>query len=295
MAGIPIAPARGTNPSVKALREGAATALERAHRFVEVHGDEISRLRMDGLLQVRPTQEVVQAVAARQRADGSFAPLDASSLGAFGFETAPGGDVALLGSLDALALLSDLGGLHGRCVERLVDFVSGAQRDDGSWGSREDQTAEQRLVLSGMLAGVLGKTAVVRESVLERAGRFVGEHWSPLRVQGGRWVDLAWLAHFFTNVAHESADEALQWCGRELERGFRTRRFSALACARVLLYCKVVTLPAFRVGASELVEALVREQAPDGSFGVPTGTSDSARVAPGVDAMQALIVLCASL
>ena len=66
---------------------------------------------------------------------------------------------------------------------------------------------------------------------------------------------------------HDAGDEILQWCGRELERGFRARRFSAVRTARVLTWCDAPVLPGAQLEPAELLDALLAEQAPDGGFG----------------------------
>ena len=63
------------------------------------------------------------------------------------------------------------------------------------------------------------------------------------------------------------ADEALQWCGRELERGFRTGSIDAVRTARVFALCDAAALPGARLRADEVAAALLREQDSDGAFG----------------------------
>ena len=58
------------------------------------------------------------------------------------------------------------------------------------------------------------------------------------------------------------ADEALQWCGRELERGFRIGAFDAVRVARVFVLCDAPALPGARLAAAEVREALLRAQGP---------------------------------
>ncbi len=281
------------------LRERAATALERAQRFVVDRGDSLSRLRALAVLQARPASDVVAEIAARQRSDGSWPALSASSIRAFGFgpldSVAPS---SIHGALDGLALLSDLHALDTDCVVHAVAFLEQTQLPDGSWGSwngGEDPAGEARLHLTGMLAGILGKTPVVRQRVLDLAAGFVGDRWSASRVGGGRWPTLACFAQFFTNVADPRSDEALQWCGRELERGFRSRSFGALAVARALLYCDAVAFPGCGIRAVELVEGLIGAQAEDGSFAALSTCEGDPQVAATIDAMRALVVFCAEL
>ena len=62
------------------------------------------------------------------------------------------------------------------------------------------------------------------------------------------------------------ADEALQWCGRELERGFRTGAFSPVAVGSVFARCDASALPGARLRADEVARALLAAQREDGSF-----------------------------
>jgi hypothetical protein len=62
------------------------------------------------------------------------------------------------------------------------------------------------------------------------------------------------------------ADEALQWCGRELERGFLNGAFGAVAVARVFGRCDALALPGARLRADEVARALLAAQREDGGF-----------------------------
>jgi hypothetical protein len=145
-----------------------------------------------------------------------------------------------------------------------------------------------------MLGGLLGRTRFVRPEVLDGAGRFLGALWTPERVEDGSGATLAAFAHFFTNVHHDLADEALQWCGRELERGFRTHRFEAVFIARVLLWCDAAALPGFGVDPRDLLARLLDEQAGDGGFAELATGGPAARIGPSLDALRAIVALCAS-
>jgi hypothetical protein len=149
-----------------------------------------------------------------------------------------------------------------------------------------------------MIAGFLGRTRSVRPEVLDAAGRYLGSEWAPERVEGGSWSAIAAFALFFTNVHHELADEALQWCGRELERGYRATRFDAVATLRVLLYCDAEALPGLRIEAEELLDLLLAQQKDDGGFWTDCLGADSAegtRVCATLDAMRGLLALCGNL
>lgn len=278
------------------LRERAATALEGASHFIEAHGDALARSRVASLLEAVPVAETVGCLAAMQQDDGSFGRLievsrDAEAAELQGWEV----DERIVGTLQALSMLADLRQLVLPVVERAVAFASSLQLEDGSWGcSAAPESAESRLVGTAMLTGVLGRTRAVRPDVLGRASAFVAERWAPERVEGARWGALAAFASFFANVHDERSDEALQWCGRELERGFRTRRFEALAVLRVLLTSDAVVLPGSQLTPPELLAALLAEQASDGGFAELESAGVRARVEPTLDATLAILRLCAA-
>jgi len=291
---------------VLALRYRAATALECGLGFIEAHGDALAQLRAHVLLEVRPADEGAEAAAGCQCADGSFASLGGVFSGQVAAELRAA-DVPpeIVGTLEALTLLADMGALHAPCVERAVGFLAGVQRSDGSWGSAgapmlesaSDEpvarVAEGRIFATGMLAGYLGRTRVVRPGVLRGAGGFLSKLSTPVRVKQGPWSWLAAFAHFYTNVYDEQADQALQWCGGELERGFRGRRFRSCETVRVLLYCEASALPAFGPEPAELLERLLDEQAPDGGFATcEAGAAPVDRIGPTFDAMLGVIALC---
>jgi hypothetical protein len=175
------------------------------------------------------------------------------------------------------------------------------QRQDGSWGrvdptATEQAPAEDRLFATGMLAGYAMRTAFVRPEVVDWAGRFLGELWSPDRVEGGRLPSIAAFAHFFANGGQSDlADEGLQWCGRELERGFRTQRFEAVETLRVLFYCDARALPGATFDVVELLDGLLGEQAADGGFSALDPGGPPGRVAPTIDASMAIRSLCQAL
>ena len=224
---------------------------ERALAFVGAHGDEAAVLR-------------AEALAGRGAVDRALAALGAPS-------SVPEA-LALLGAAD------DLGGLRSPLAERGVAWAEAAQAEDGSWGD---------LFATGMLGGYLGKTLSVRPRTLEAAGAWLGRAWAPERVKGGDWEAIAAFAHFFANVPHELSDAALQWCGRELERGYRSGAFDALGAARVLCWCDADAMPGARLGVAELRDAVLALQQPDGGWPA-AGGSPGARVARTLDALVAL-------
>jgi hypothetical protein len=123
--------------------------------------------------------------------------------------------------------------------------------------------------------------------VLRAASAFLAARWGPERVQSGDPIAIGAWAQWFANTDDELADAGLQWCGRELERGFRTGAIDALATARVFALCDAQALPGARLGAEEVVLSLTAAQAADGGFGAgwdPTPV----RVEATLDALAAL-------
>ena len=160
----------------------------------------------------------------------------------------------------------------------------------------EQLAVSERLFTTGMLAGFAARTPYARPELLDWAGRFLAGLWAPERVEGGRWSALAAFAHFYANGGDpERADAVLQWCGRELERGFRTRRFEAAATLRVLLYCDARALPGATFDSVELLTGLLDEQAADGGFAALDPGGPPGRVAPTLDALIAVRGLCQEL
>lgn len=276
-----------------ALKARAAEALERGHAFVESFGNEEVCCRARCLLEVGSAAEAAALVEARQRRDGSFAPREGPRpmLWEEEFRRWQPGE-AVLGCVDALSVLSELGQLVRPSVERAVAFVEAAQREDGSWGTADD--FESRLAGTGLLGGLLARTRYVRPESLAQASTFLGEHWDPDRIEAGNYASLAGHASFFTNVQHEESDAALQWCGRELEKGFRTRRLDACALLGILLCCDVALLPGASLAPEELLEALLAEQARDGGWGALEPAGEGARLEPTLDAVAGILRLCRS-
>jgi hypothetical protein len=275
-------------PEPEALRERAATGLERALGFVQAQGDEFARLRAAVAVQAETAETAVAAIAARQRGDGSFPRLGESLAEALGYRRRQ--TDAVSGCLDALGALTDLNALHHPCAERATRFLEIVQNGDGSWGDPA-LAADERLFETGALAGTLGRTRFARPAALGAAGDFLGSRWPQRQAE---WPAIAGFAQFFANVHHELADQALQWCGRELERGLREGRIEAVAALRVLLDCEAAALPGFGVPPMELLDSLLGQQARDGGFAPLASGGGGSRVAPTLDAMIGLVRLCAA-
>jgi hypothetical protein len=212
-------------------------SAEAAAAYLEVHGDECLR-RCAAVLVGR-------------------APLSVA------LEALPDpGDDAARGRL-VLATLADLCALGSPLAERAVAALSRAQLPDGSWGS---------LVDTGVCAGLLARSPFARPAALVAAGDFLASRWEPALVKQGGLDVVAAYAHYFANAPHEGGDGVLQWCGRELEHGFRSRRFDAVHTARVFVDCDARVLPGTRLEAAEVAQAVRAEQRADGSW--PGGTWD---------------------
>lgn len=288
-----------TGPGSEARRERAATALERSLAFVDAEGSELSRLRARVLLQVRKPAEAVAALGELQTEDGAFRMLpDRCFPQLVDGPGAQDADGEIAATLEALAVLGSLRALRADYVDRTVDFLIAAQQADGSWAPARDSDSDTRLFTTGMIGGFLGRTRSVRPEVLAAAGRYIEAEWAPERVEGGAWTAVTAFAHFFTNVHHELADEALQWCGRELERGFRTHQFDAVATLRVLLYCDAAALPGLKLETEELLDLLLSQQNEDGGFWTSClgrASAAESRVSATLDAMRATLALCGNL
>ncbi|MGI9431742.1 MAG: hypothetical protein ACR2PQ_05995, partial [Myxococcota bacterium] len=122
------------------------------------------------------------------------------------------------------------------------------------------------LSLSGHTCGVLGQTPFARQSTLDRGVEYLAGAWSVEQVQEGRLDVIAAYLHALSSCPSDLADEALQWCGRELERGWLIGRFPPTSVARVFLLCDARALPAAKVSSSDIVEALLDTQAEDGGW-----------------------------
>ncbi len=253
-------------------------ALVRGRGFVARSGSPLAQLRADGLVGGGPAARVIELVEARQLASGAVGPLEGE------------GEADVATTARALAFLDDLGCLHHACADRAAAWLAATQERDGSFSPSASASDDERLLFSASLAARLARSGWVRESALDAAGGFIAERFSVERVQRGGWETLAAFLAFFTSHSHELADAALQWCGRELERGFRTGRFDAVRTARVFVLCDAKALPGAKVDARELLPALVASQGEDGSFGATDAPIDE-RVARTLDAILALVRL----
>jgi hypothetical protein len=252
-------------------------ARRRAAAFVEANGDPWRRWTAMGLAGEPPLAEAIAAFASQQREDGAWSGSEARS--------------PLAATREALGLLDDLRALDRPLVERACRHLALSQRDDGSWRETDAASETEAIVTTGLLAGTLGKTRWARPGTLAAAAGFLAARWSPDRLRQDAGRTLAAYAHCFAHVDHDLADEALQWCGRELERGYRQGRFDAVRTARVFVGCEARALPGARLAAAELVEAILGGQAEDGGWPTPGDDDRRARAVRTLDALVALVRL----
>ena len=244
-----------------AAAEAVGAALSRARKHLEGRGAR-REARYVAVLEGDGGREAFLADAvACQDAGGALAGLVAGD--------APGPGVA--STADALGWLVGLGVTEGSLVEGAAAYLAKRQEADGGWQDAAAPGERGAVVLSAALCGTLARCPAARLSSLRRAAAYLGARWSEARVRAGSYPEIAGYLHAFASLHGDVdvADEALQWCGRELERGFRTGAFEAAAVAHVFVLCDAAALPGAGLRAAEVVEALLRAQAPDGSFPGP--------------------------
>jgi hypothetical protein len=240
-----------------------AGALERAARFLTARGAAREARYVAALAGSLAPAALAADAAAAQDPSGALAPLLAGD--------APGPGVA--STADALGWLIGLGVTEGAPIERAAAFLMASQDADGGWSDPAAADEQARLALAATLCGHLARCPAVRLSALRRAAGHVARHGARARVEGGGYRAIASTFHAFAAIPAELdlGDEALQWCGRELERGFRTGALDAVQTARVFALCDAVALPGARLRAEEVAAALLRAQASDGGFGAEPG------------------------
>ncbi|MDH3687304.1 MAG: hypothetical protein OEP95_13820 [Myxococcales bacterium] len=240
------------DPAAAARRLGAA--LEGAKAFVESSREPVSVAYLAALAgNPGELREMAARCTEPSGALGSLLP---------GAPEGPG----VASTVDALNGLFAAGIRDGSLVENAAGFLQRAQDESGAWVDPVVREPLAALSLSGHACGVLGQTPFARQSTLDRGVEYLAHAWSVDRVQEGRLDVIAAYLHALSACPSELADEALQWCGRELERGWRIGRFAPASVARVFLLCDAMALPAAKVSASDIVEALLDTQAQDGSW-----------------------------
>jgi len=252
-------------------------AVTRAEGFVVRHAAPLDQVFWHTLLRRQDARALLSALAAQQEPNGALRP--------WGEAAAP--DPALAATLCGLTRLDALGLLDHPVGERASAFLIARQQADGGWSEPAADEA-RRIALSGEVAGLLAKTPFARVSALERAEAFLVRHWSIERVQGPCYAPILAYVHALAGLQSEQSDEVLQWCGRELERGFRTGSFGPVAVARVFLRARARALPGASIDASELVATLLAAQASDGGW---SAEPEVARALVTLEAVEALLRL----
>ncbi len=245
-------------------RADARAAMQRALAFVESAGDELSIARARSLFDPQSAARVIELLRSPE-----FPP-------------------PLSRSLRTLAILDDIRCTNASAVESACEQLAASQHGDGSWSDGKHAPEQERILNAGMIAGYLAKTPFVRQSTLDLAADYLAARFEPDRVKGPPWAANAAYFHCFALVGHAQSDAILQWCGRELERGFRTKLNDALCTARVFVLCRARALPGSRLSAAELVRQILDEQMSDGGYASPEGESRCARVVRTLDALVAL-------
>jgi hypothetical protein len=310
---------------VEGLRRRSAEALERAYGFLSGGGDRWNFLRAEILCEARPASALADAISGIRADDGSLGLGTLVSGGALGFPpidaaTLSDSERKIVGTLEGLLLAGDAKALHADWVEPAVACLEKLQSEDGAYRVKscvrsrgqsparaqtaaaaggdaavdpEEQEAE--IFWTGMVAGILGRTPYSRPAHLQAAGAFLGARFDPEKIEHDGYPALLGFSHFYTNVDDDLGDEALQWCGRALEKGFRSRRLEAVATLRVLLTCDAQAMPGATFDVAELLERLLEEQAGDGGFAELSLAGPSARMSQTFDAMLAIVRLCVAL
>jgi hypothetical protein len=249
--------------------------LTRAARFVAQQAGDLERIYCEALLRELPATTLLEALAPRQARDGSFAPwrpLDPTPEAA---------------TRRALAWLAATGCTDHAQIERGVAFLAAGQAPDGGWGDPVLPT-ELRVAVTGETAGLLARSIFARASALRRAEAFLARVYSPDLLQSGDYAPLLAYTHALSGLDSEIADEALVWCGRELEKGWRGGRFTTLQVARVLLRARAKALPGAQLEAREIALGVLAAQDRDGGWRAEPGAD---RVDATLECIEALLRL----
>jgi hypothetical protein len=259
------------------VSDAISSAVTRAEGFVLRAAGALERAYWETLLRRQGAGPLLAALAAQQDETGALRP----------WRDAGAADPALAATLRGLTWLDALGLLDHAVPERAATWLLARQQDDGGW-AEPAASEERRIALSGEVAGLLAKTPYARESALRRAEAFLARHWAVERVQGPCYPPIFAYVHALAHLPSELADEALQWCGRELERGYRTHAFPPVAVARVFLRARARALPGLRIEPAELVATLLAAQAPDGGW---SAEPEADRLDATLEAVEALLRL----
>ena len=252
-------------------------AVERADAFVARAAGPLERTFFETLLRRTSAPPLLAALAAQQGEGGALRPWreDAAA------------DPELAATLRGLTWLDALGLLDHPLPERVVVWLLARQCTDGGWDEPGASEA-RRVERTGEVTGLLAKSPHARESALRAGERFLAARWSVSRVQGPSYGPILAYVHALAHLHSDLADAALQWCGRELERGFRTRVFAPVAVARVFLRARARALPGATLDGAELVASLLAAQAPDGGW---SAEAEASRLDATLEAVEALLRL----
>lgn len=236
-------------------------AVRRAHDFLLRRDAQREALYVGVLAGAGDPTAIGLLAGTTQKSDGAIGPLLAGD--------APGPGVA--STADALGWLIPLGLAESPVAATAAGYLVRSQGEDGGWSDLSAPGEEPTLALSATVCGVLARCPAARQSTLRRAAAHLAARWSCERAQRGSYPLLAGYLHAFVSVPADldEADTALQWCGRELERGFRTAAFGAAAVGDVFVRCDATAVPGARLDGAEIRAALLREQRLDGGFGSP--------------------------
>jgi hypothetical protein len=259
------------------VSDAISRAVTRADGFLLPQATPLERVYWDTLLRRQDARALFAALAAVQEPDGSFRPE----------RETPTPDPALAGTLRGLTWLDALGLLDHPVCERAAMWLLARQQPDGGW-QEPGADEERRIALTGEAVGLLAKTPCARASALQRGEAFLARLWSVERVQGPRYAPILAYVHALAHLQSELADEVLQWCGRELERGFRTQSFGGVAVARVFLRARARALPGASIDSSEVVATLLAAQADDGGWPAEPETPRSVATLEAVEALLRL-------
>jgi hypothetical protein len=259
------------------VSDAISEAVTRAEAYVLRNATPLERAFWETLLRRQDARPLLAALAERQEEAGALRS----------WRDDEGADPALAATLRGLTWLDALGLLDHPVPERAVGFLLARQQADGGW-SEPGASEERRVALSGEVTGLLAKTPHARDSALHRAEAFLARHWAVERVQGPCYAPILAYVHALAHLHSELADEALQWCGRELERGFRTHVFTPVAVARVFLRARARALPGLQIDPDELMATLLGAQEPDGGW---SAEPEAERLDATLEAVEALLRL----
>ncbi len=257
---------------------GLDSVYARAGGYIALEGAPLDRLQFETLLRERDAAGLLDGFAGQQESSGAIR----------GWRRDDGDDLVAI-TLRALSFLDAIGLLDHPVPEAAVGFLARGQAADGGWGD-PSEGLEQRILRTGAVAGFLAKSPFARTSVLRSAEAFLLGHWTIERVQGPSYAPILAYMHllstFSSDPSSEAGDEALQWCGRELERGFRMQAFDPVSVARVFCRARARALPGAKLDPPELITAIVTAQDEDGGFTAEPGGSRLDATLEAVEALQ---------